>query len=85
MPIAVLEAMAMQKPVLATNIIGNKDVVVHKETGFLFDTIDELENYFEILKDEKTRANFGKKGFERCQTLFDKNTNFRELIALYQQ
>jgi glycosyltransferase involved in cell wall biosynthesis len=24
--IAVLEAMAMQKPVLATNIIGNKDV-----------------------------------------------------------
>jgi glycosyltransferase involved in cell wall biosynthesis len=35
LPIAVLEAMAMQKPVLATNIIGNKDVVVHNETGFL--------------------------------------------------
>jgi glycosyltransferase involved in cell wall biosynthesis len=85
LPIAVLEAMVMQKPVLATNIIGNKDVVEHNETGFLFDSIDELENYFEILKDEKTRANFGKKGFERCQTLFDKNTNFRELIALYQQ
>jgi glycosyltransferase involved in cell wall biosynthesis len=33
LPIAVLEAMAMQ-PVLATNNIGNKDVVVHNETGF---------------------------------------------------
>jgi glycosyltransferase involved in cell wall biosynthesis len=26
LPIAVLEAMAMQKPVLATNIIGNKEM-----------------------------------------------------------
>jgi glycosyltransferase involved in cell wall biosynthesis len=85
LPIAVLEAMAMRKPVLATNIIGNKDIVSPNETGFLFDTIDELENYIEILKDEKTRKAFGEKAFEKCNTLFDKNTNFRELIALYQQ
>lgn len=85
LPIAVLEAMVMQKPVLATNIIGNKDVVVHSETGFLFDDIDELDDYFEILKDEKTRDSLGKKGLERCCKLFDNNENFKELISLYQR
>jgi hypothetical protein len=85
LPIAVLEAMAMQKPVLATNIIGNKDVVGHNETGFLFDEIDELDNYIEILKDEEVRHRFGKKGLERCQDLFDSTKNFKQLIALYKQ
>ncbi|MFV5690795.1 glycosyltransferase [Flavobacterium sp. LT1R49] len=85
LPIAVLEAMAMQKPVLATNIIGNKDVVVHNETGFLFDDVNELEKYIEILKDEKIRDNFGKKGLERCQNLFDSAKNFTELVSLYKQ
>ena len=85
LPIAVLEAMAMKKPVLATNIIGNKDVVCHNETGFLFNEIEELDNYFEILKDEKTRNLFGEKALERCHDLYDKNKNFKKLISLYLQ
>jgi glycosyltransferase involved in cell wall biosynthesis len=85
LPIAVLEAMAMQKPVLATNIIGNKDVVIHNETGFLFDDITELDTYIEILKDEEVRKRFGKKGLERCQHLFDSTKNFTQLMALYEQ
>lgn len=85
LPIAVLEAMALKKPVLATNIIGNKDIVVHKETGFLFNKIEELDAYFEILKDENTRNDFGEKGLKRCHDLFDKNKNLKELIAIYRQ
>ncbi|AOW08700.1 glycosyltransferase [Flavobacterium gilvum] len=85
LPIAVLEAMALQKPVLATNIIGNKDIVVHNETGFLFTKIEELDTYFEILKEETIRNDFGKKGLERCQRLFDINQNFKNLITIYQQ
>jgi hypothetical protein len=85
LPIAVLEAMAMKKPVLATNIIGNKDVVVHNETGFLFDDILQLTSYIEILKEEEVRNRFGEKGLERCQDLFDSSKNFTQLIALYKQ
>jgi glycosyltransferase involved in cell wall biosynthesis len=85
LPIAVLEAMAMKKPVLATNIIGNKDIVVPNETGFLFDSIEELDTYFEVLKEEKTRIEFGKNALKRCYSLFDKNKNFKALSALYQQ
>jgi glycosyltransferase involved in cell wall biosynthesis len=85
LPIAVLEAMAMKKPVLATNIIGNKDLVVPNETGFLFDEIEELENYLELLKNDKTRNLFGDNAHKRCIDLFDKNKNLKALTALYQQ
>jgi glycosyltransferase involved in cell wall biosynthesis len=85
LPIAVLEAMALQKPVIATNIIGNKDAVLHNETGFLFSDINELESFFEILKDPQTRDSFGKNALARCRNLFDKNKNFKQLLKLYQE
>jgi glycosyltransferase involved in cell wall biosynthesis len=85
LPIAILEAMAMKKPVLATNIIGNKDVVVPNETGFLFNEIEELDNYLELLKDDKIRNQFGDNAYKRCQDLFDKNKNLKTLATLYQQ
>ena len=85
LPIAILEAMALQKPVIATNIIGNKDAVLHNKTGFLFTDVSELENFFEILKDPKTRSEFGKNALARCYDLFDKNQNFKQLLALYKE
>lgn len=85
LPIAVLEAMALQKPVIATNIIGNKDAVLHNHTGFLFTEIDELDQYFEFLKDPENRIIFGKNSLERCNTLFDKDKNFKELVLIYNQ
>lgn len=85
LPIAVLEAMALQKPVIATNIIGNKDIVVPNKTGFLFNEINELESYFNALKDPKTRTVFGENALTRCKDLFDKNKNFKQLFDLYQE
>lgn len=35
LPVCVLEAMASEKPVIATDVGGTKDLVVDKETGFL--------------------------------------------------
>ena len=37
MPIALLEAMARSLPVVATDVVGNRDVVIHGKNGFLFD------------------------------------------------
>jgi glycosyltransferase involved in cell wall biosynthesis len=83
LPIAVLEAMVMEKPVIATNIIGNKDVVDNGETGFLFDDIHELKGLLEVLENANTRKKFGEKALERCYLLFDKNKNFENLASLY--
>lgn len=85
LPIAILEAMTLQKPVIATNIIGNKDAVLHSKTGFLFDEIDDLVHYFELLKDPTTRDAFGENAFVRCNQLFDKDKNFKELVLIYNQ
>lgn len=85
LPVAVLEAMAMQKPVLATNVIGNKDAVVPDETGYLFETIAEANHFLEILQDKKTRKILGENGLNRCQELFNNERKFKELIALYHE
>lgn len=85
LPIAVLEAMVLEKPVIATNIVGNKDIIVQNETGFLFDAINELDTYFEALKNLENRIIFGEKAFKRCQELFDKNQNFKQLLELYHE
>lgn len=84
LPIAILEAMALKKPVMATNIIGNKDIVLHNETGFLFEeNDDDLEKYFRLLEDEKIRKKMGEAGFKRCENLFDINKNFNDLYFIY--
>ncbi|WP_035646659.1 glycosyltransferase [Flavobacterium sp. ASV13] len=85
LPIAVLEAMALQKPVIATNIIGNKDAILHNKTGFLFTDISELDGFFETLKNPETRTEFGENALARCHDLFDKNQNFKQLLTLYQE
>ncbi|HSP87721.1 MAG TPA: glycosyltransferase [Ignavibacteriaceae bacterium] len=36
LPLGVLEAMSLGLPVLATDVVGNKDVVENNKTGFLF-------------------------------------------------
>ncbi len=36
MPLAILEAMALGLPIIATNVTGNKDVVIHEKNGYLF-------------------------------------------------
>lgn len=83
LPIAVLEAMGKKIPVIATNVIGNKDIVLHKETGYLFDEISELDIYLNNLKDAELRRKLGENGYKRCIEVFDKNKNFRGLLPIY--
>ena len=83
LPIAVLEAMAFKKPVLATNVIGNKDVVLHGETGYLFDDEEELGGYIKLLLNESHRLSLGKRGLARVERYFDSNKNFKGLEEIY--
>ena len=83
LPIAVLEAMGKKIPVIATNVIGNKDIVLHKETGYLFDEISELDIFLSSLKDAELRRKLGENGYKRCKEVFDKNKNFQGLLPIY--
>lgn len=83
LPIAVLEAMALKKPVVATNVIGNKDVIVHGENGFLFDNPNELKDLFDKLENKVFRKQMGEKAFKRVDSYFNIYRNFYQLIEIY--
>ncbi|HBA71798.1 MAG: glycosyl transferase family 1 [Geobacteraceae bacterium GWC2_55_20] len=46
---ALLEAMAMGKPVLASDVLGNRSLVRHGETGWLYSSDDELKNLVRLM------------------------------------
>lgn len=84
LPIAVLEAMSFKKPVIASNVVGNKDAIKHGETGFLYNNFEDACSYIKLLvKDRELRNSMGVAGYERCRNLFDVSKNFKSLIDIY--
>ena len=60
MPLSLIEAMSLEKPVVASDVVGNTDLVKHTETGYLYSIgkiNDAITFINEILKnpDKKTR------------------------------
>ncbi len=71
-----VEAMALGKPIVASNIGGIPDLVIHGKNGFLVPPKNprELAKYIEILlEDEKKREKMGLKGKEMSLHFSAKN------------
>jgi glycosyltransferase involved in cell wall biosynthesis len=80
--IVILEAMALGKPIIASNIPGPKDVITHGKDGFLFEieTIVELKRYLEILlEDEELRKEMG----ENARRTVEESYTFEKVADLY--
>lgn len=43
LPFSVIEALALAKPCVVSNVDGNKDLIIEKHNGFLIDNFDKLE------------------------------------------
>lgn len=74
MPRSIIEAMAMGKPVIATNIRGCREEVVDGETGFLVEvgSAEEIrEKIIEILENPELERSMGIKARQRAEELFD--------------
>jgi glycosyltransferase involved in cell wall biosynthesis len=73
LPVSILEAMAAGIPVVATDVGGNREIVLDGKTGFLVEPGNPAalaEKIKELLKNEKKREKFGKSGFERVKENF---------------
>ena len=85
-PLTLKEAQLMGKPVLATDVGGNKEMMVDKETGFLVregEPNDVIEKIKKLLEDKTMSTEMGEKGIEFVKKEFnwEKVTkNFLEII-----
>ena len=83
LPFAVLEALALQKPVLLTNCIGNKDLVLKSLNGDVFQTENEaIHKILQFFNNYKMLAVMGEHSGAHCKTsfdLFDTNKSYRKL------
>ncbi len=88
MPRSIIEAMAMELPVIATNIRGSREEVVDGETGILVPVGDIKALSSAIIKlarDPELRDKMGKKGRERVEKYFDEEKVIEKQLKIIQK
>ena len=55
--IALLEAMYLKKVCIVSNVIGNRDVIVHGENGFIANSVDDYVRVIQEIKEGKWDIN----------------------------
>jgi len=84
--ISILEAMASGKPVIATSVGGNPELVLEGKTGLLFPSAEPeklAETVIQLLKDEKLRKRMGEEGRKRVKEKFSKESMVKNYGELY--
>lgn len=68
LPLSLLEANSLSVPVVASNVIGNNEVVAHGISGYLYNDLEEAQKYIlKLIYDKKQYSDFSvnaKKLFE---------------------
>ncbi len=88
LPRSILEAMAMELPVVATNIRGCREAVVHGKTGLIIPPQDSdclAEALEKLLSNTDLRQAYGKAGRQRVETEYDEDFVFERLAKYYKE
>ncbi|MFZ1313699.1 MAG: glycosyltransferase family 4 protein, partial [Chitinophagaceae bacterium] len=87
LPIGLLEAMAMGKAVIASEVDGTVEIVQHNKNGFLIKTIDlvnELARSLLLLsQDAPLRDSFGREAIKTVKDRFNASVMTREIEKIY--
>lgn len=87
-PRIIMEAMAFSKPVVATNVLGTRELVVDGETGVLveYKNVEQLASGIHVmLSDERKRRQFGNNGRRRIEESFTEEIVVERIVSMYQQ
>jgi glycosyltransferase involved in cell wall biosynthesis len=86
--LTIAEAMAMHRPVIASNSGGPKEIVIDDETGYLVPPGDPnplAARIIELLRDPILRSRMGKAGHDRVVKHFSMERAIAELEADYER
>lgn len=84
LPFTIIEAMLLGKPIVATNVPGNKDAVEHDYNGFLCENIKDFSEAIKALVENRELLEYyGQNSSIRAKKLFDKDKNFEKLLMIY--
>ncbi|MFA5339878.1 MAG: glycosyltransferase [Candidatus Omnitrophota bacterium] len=87
LPVAILEAMYMSKPVVATKIDGIPEAVIEGETGILVppgNSVELAKAIVSLLSDRNKAREMGRRGRERCLEEFSSSVLVRKVEDLYE-
>jgi glycosyltransferase involved in cell wall biosynthesis len=86
LPLTVVEAMAAKLPVVASDIGGTREAVLHKQTGILVapgDKDDLARALSQILRDREMRCLMSQEGWKLCKQKFGVTHMVEALTTLY--
>lgn len=86
LPIGILEAMTMEKAIVATPVDGTKEVITHEESGMLFNEYQEKEMadcILTLVRDSEMRDRLGKNARKIIDESFGVDRMALEIGSLY--
>ena len=84
MPLALIEAQAAGLPAVVSDVVGNRDVVIHGETGFVCKTDTEMIQKIRLLIDNPLlRKKMGLAARNMAKTRFSVTRMHLEMMDLY--
>lgn len=87
MSLTLLEAMAAKKPIVATNVGGNPEVVLDEVSGLIVEAQNPKEmasSLMRVLQDSDFATNLGKQGFERVNNHFSVEEMTQKYLTAYE-
>ena len=85
LPLAIIEAMSLSKPIIASKVAGNVDCVENGSNGYLLDLDDELftNRIIELLEGDSIKVGFAKKSREMFEERFQIKNTIAKLEGIY--
>lgn len=88
LPLVILEAMALARAVVATDVGGIPEIVRHEETGLLFPHEDDerlATRLLSLLDDKERRKQLGRAGCEFVKSNFSRERFTLNMMSLYRE